>query len=158
MESYEVLRKAVSGPGVKAVAAEMGVSTSLVYKWTQAPSREPLDGRSGARNPLDRVRELVRITGDAAIVSWLCAEAGGVFVANPPAPEPERVDSSVIANTQEMLREFSDVLDEVSRALGDEAGIDAAEAARIRREWEELKAKAEGFVLACEAGSFDKRR
>ena len=89
-------------------------------------------------------------------VSWLCSRAGGVFVPNPEKVRARDVDATVIGSTQLMLREFSDVLDEVSRALGDDMGIDLEEAKRIRREWDDLKAKAEAFVMACEAGTFEK--
>ena len=36
MESNEVLRQALRKTSPKAVAAELGVSLSLVYKWTEA--------------------------------------------------------------------------------------------------------------------------
>ena len=61
MESYEVLREAAEGVGVKALAAELRLSPALVYKWCQESSREDVDA-SGARNPLDRLADIVRVT------------------------------------------------------------------------------------------------
>ena len=56
MKSYDVIRKAIDEPGVKAVAARLRVSAALVYKWCEPqPDSEDPD-QSGARNPLDRVR------------------------------------------------------------------------------------------------------
>ena len=156
MESYEVLKEAVANLGAKNVASRLGLSTSLVYKWCQEPNEEILDGHSGARNPLDRVLDLMAITENPVVISWLCAQVNGVFIPNPEPVDREHVDATVIGSTQEMLKEFSDVLDEVSRALADDQGVDQGEAKRIRREWEQLKAKAEGFVAACEAGAFEK--
>ena len=60
MESHEVIKKACEKTSPKEVAAELGVSLSLVYKWAQ-PNTEL---GSGSRNPLDRVLELLRITKD----------------------------------------------------------------------------------------------
>ena len=156
MESYDALKSAMSELGVKAVAAKIGVSTSLVYKWCQEPSEEVLDGHSGTRNPLDRTHGICVATGERGPIEWLCERLGGVFVQNPGRVKVADIDSTVIGNTQEMLKEFSDVLDEVSRAIADDEGIDLKEAARIRREWEQLKSKTERFVMACETGRFKK--
>jgi len=73
-------------------------------------------------------------------------------------PEPVRgeIDTRVVTNTQQVISEFSDMLAEVSGALEDGEGIDAGEAARIRKEWEELKSLCESFVTACEEGVFSK--
>ena len=54
MESHEVLKEALRKTSPKAVAAELGVSLSLVYKWAEKPTA---DG-SGSRNPLDRILEI----------------------------------------------------------------------------------------------------
>ncbi|HYF49406.1 MAG TPA: helix-turn-helix domain-containing protein [Planctomycetota bacterium] len=151
-KSYEVLRRAMANVGVKAVAAKMGLSESLVYKWAQEPSEADFE-RSGAKNPLDRLLELYQITGNQEIVAWLCEQAGGYFVENPKI-NPEKLDPAVIKNTQLMIKEFSDMLGEISSAMGDDANIDEQEAKRIRREWEDLKRRAEMFVSGCERGSF----
>ena len=85
MKSYEVIREAVNEPGVKAVAAALRVSPALVYKWCEPPADSDDPDQSGAKNPLDRVREMYMLTKDIRLVRWLCNEAGGFFVANPDA-------------------------------------------------------------------------
>ena len=82
MKSWEVLREAADRIGVKALAARLNLSTALVYKWCQEnPRDEP--GSSGARNPLDRLKEILDATEDERIVNWLCGAGGGFFVKNP---------------------------------------------------------------------------
>src|SRR5688572_3664241 len=58
MKSYEVIREATEEPGVKAVAAALGVSPALVYKWCEPPADSEDKDQSGAKNPLDRVAEM----------------------------------------------------------------------------------------------------
>src|SRR3712207_8639054 len=53
-----------SEPGVKAVAAALKVSPALVYKWCEAPADSEDPDQSGAKNPLDRVREMYLLTKD----------------------------------------------------------------------------------------------
>ena len=83
MKSYEVIRQAVDEPGVKAVAAALKVSPALVYKWCEPPADNEDPEQSGAKNPLDRVREMYLLTKDIRLIRWLCNEAGGFFVSNP---------------------------------------------------------------------------
>jgi hypothetical protein len=154
MKSHEVLKQAISEKSIKAMAAKMGLSTSLVYKWCQEPPVEEDPDQSGAKNPLDRVAEIYRLTGDTAIIAWLCEQAGGYYVQNLKSTSSETVGRSVLSNTQEMIKDFSDLLSEVSAAVKDGSGIDEKEAVRIRREWEQLKRKAESFVVGCEKGVF----
>lgn len=143
MKSHEVIKETVEKLGAKKVASELGVSLSLLYKWS-----EPTD-ESGAANPLDRVADLCRVTDDPRPVAWLCQTQDGVFVKNPPAdPKLERID--VLKETQRILKEFSDVLNAVSDAWED-ARLTQAEAKKIRDEWDELKAVAETFVRSCES-------
>ena len=79
MKSYEVIRNAVEEPGVKAVAAALKVSPALVYKWCEPlPEKEDPD-QSGAKNPLDRVRELYQLTKDIGLIRYLCNEAGRIL-------------------------------------------------------------------------------
>ena len=76
MKSHEVLKEACQEQGCKAVAAALGVSHSLMNKWTESRP----DGRSVELNPLDRVTALVAVTGDERLLEHLCQEAGGEFV------------------------------------------------------------------------------
>ena len=82
MTSYDLLKQALDEVGAKKVAMDMKVSTPLVYKWCQEPTKEAGDDSSGARNPLDRTLALFRATDDLSIVNWLCNQAEGYFVAN----------------------------------------------------------------------------
>ena len=59
MKSFDVIRQAVDEPGVKAVAAALKVSPALVYKWCEPPADAHDPDQSGAKNPLDRVREII---------------------------------------------------------------------------------------------------
>jgi hypothetical protein len=154
MESYEVLRKSVEKVGAKKVAADMSVSTSLVYKWCQDPGQDKLDGSSGARNPLDRVMALVASTADPAIVEWLCTNVGGFMVRNPRVP-PDKVDVEYISQTQRMIKDFSELLQVISESISNDGRVDEQEAARIREEWQRLKQYGEAFVVSCERGLFD---
>jgi transposase-like protein len=158
VKSHEVLKKSLSDAGVKSVAAELNVSPSLVYKWCEEPREDPADDQSGARNPLDRVLEICRATGDTRAIAWLCEQNGSFMVSNPAAVAPEKIESCAFENTQALIKEFSDLLSEVAEAMRDDQRIDAAEAARIRGVWERLKSQAEGFAVACERGVFDRGR
>ena len=156
MKSHEVLREAISEPGVKAVAAALKVSPALVYKWCE-PSAVGTGNdadTSGTRNPLDRVRDIYEITKDGRIVRWLCNEAGGFYVSNP-VPEIRRtVDEQIFEQTQKMFANFSALLNEISVSQADDRHIDTDEADLIRDRWEDLKASLEHFVVACEQGHY----
>lgn len=156
MESYDVIRNAVSRVGAKKVAAAMRVSVSLVYKWCEAPGVGVADEASGARNPLDRVRQLAECTGELAPIDWLCQRAHGTFVPDPEAGRAD-IDAEYIAHTQRMIQNFSDLLGVVSASIADDGRVDPGEAEEIRRQWQELKQYGEAFVLACERGLFDGR-
>src|SRR3954447_3930562 len=132
MKSYDVIRKAIDEPGVKAVAARLRVSAALVYKWCEPQPDTEDPEQSGARNPLDRVRELYRMTKDIDLIQWLCHEADGFFVTNPDASKLRAtLDESLFGETRTMVREFSELLDTVTAAHEDEPGIDEEEADRI---------------------------
>jgi hypothetical protein len=158
MESWEVLGKSMGRVGVKMIASRMRVSPSLVYRWAQPPEPSP-DSRlagSGAANPLDRVSVLVKLTGDAGPVQWLCQRAGGFFVPNPvPA---DTANLQVLRQTQEMIQDFSGLLEAVSAALANDQFIDRVEADRVREAWEKLKAAGESFTTACEQGCYARRK
>ncbi len=148
MESHEVLRQALEKASPKEIAADLGVSLSLVYKWSQPADDE---GGSGTTNPLDRVVQLFRITQDDFIIQWLCRRSGGFFVKN---PNRQKDDFDLMPATQAIVQMFAELLSAISRAAGDHA-ISAKEADEIRREWDELKRYTEGFVHCCEKGDFD---
>lgn len=152
MESYEILREAFQQVSPKEIAAEMGLSLSLVYKWSQ-----PGDGRgSGVDNPLDRVAQLIRITKNPRIIQWLCQRANGYFVQNPRHAEHE-AHRDVFPAMNEIIQQFADLLESITLAAADR-NITATEAKKIRRQWDDLKAFTESFVRLCEEGNFDRLR
>jgi hypothetical protein len=152
--SDEVLKQAADKIGVKALAADLKLSPALVYKWCQ--EHDPADpDSSGARNPLDRVAEVYRATGDNDVINWLCHAAGGFFSPNPEV-DAAKFNADLLMATQQLVKEFSDMLEEVSRSIADDGMIEPKEAGRIRRHWETLKRVSESFVVAGEAGLYTK--
>jgi len=150
-KSHEVLKQVVTECGAKSVAADMGLSQSLIYKWCQ-PSEGP--DSSGADNPLDRLIEICELTGDESAIDWLCQQTDSFRVKNP--NQGDATVSSVLDNTQVILKEFSDMLEVMTQSYAHEHRIDQEESVRIRKEWEDLKCVAEQFVCACEQGMFDR--
>lgn len=150
-ESNEVLRETFKEKGVKYIAQELKVSSSLVYKWTHDKESET---SPGADNPLDRLQAIIDCTGSHAPIEWLCQKNGGFFISNPSRTEDQT--TPVLSATQQLLGEFSELLAAVSQSYQDDTVIDAEEAAKIRKEWEDLKALAERFVRACESGAYDR--
>jgi hypothetical protein len=148
MQSHELLREVFQKCSAKQVAAEMGLSLSMIYKWAEPP--DPSAG-SGTINPLDRVDALQSSCSDPRIVQWICQRAGGFFIKNPKTthPHPE------IPATNEIIQEFADLLGVIANAVADNQITDD-EAADIRGRWEELKSVTEGFVQCCEQGNFRK--
>lgn len=137
---------------MKALAGRLNLSTALIYKWCQESPREDPAG-SGARNPLDRIREIYEATEDDRVVNWMCQAARGFFVRNP-SVEPGETEEHLLGTTQRVVMDFGDLLATVSRSIEDDGQINAEEAERIRQAWETLKTKAECFVVACEHGMY----
>ncbi|MEO7098142.1 MAG: helix-turn-helix domain-containing protein [Luteolibacter sp.] len=147
MESHEVLRRALQKTTPKAVAAELGVSLSLVYKWAEKPT----EFGSGSKNPLDRLLQIIDLSGDNGIVEWLCRQQSGHFVKDPDV-RGHKIDH-VIPATQQIIGHFSNLLNEISTAAVDHS-VTKDEAKDIREVWDKLKSYAEGFVRGCENGDF----
>ena len=154
MKSYEVIRHAVEEPGVKAVAAALRVSPALVYKWCEPPADTDDPDQSGARNPLDRLREMYLLTKDIRLIRWLCNQADGFFVANPILDHQRPLEEMIFNETRKMVRDFSELLDAVTESVEDDPGIDKDEAVEIRQRWEDLKSLVERFVMSCEKGHY----
>ena len=148
MESHDVIRDAFKKSGPREVAAEMGLSLSLVYKWAQ-PNTEL---GSGSRNPLDRVDQLRQLTEDTGLVQWLCERAGGYFVRNPKSSCETGFE--VVPATNEIVQQFADLLSAISQSAVDNS-ITNDESEQIRQVWEQLKSFTEGFVHCCEEGDFE---
>jgi len=148
MHSHELLREVLKESSPKQVAADLGLSLSLIYKWA-----EPPDGQagSGATNPLDRLEILLRSTNDLRLIQWMCQRAGGFFIHNPKTHRAH--PNYLIPATNEIVQEFADLLAVVAQAAGDNE-ISQPEAKKIRARWEELKSVTETFVHCCEEGNF----
>ena len=56
MHSYELLREVFDKKAPKQVAADLGLSLSMVYKWAEPPDHA---AGSGTGNPLDRIEALL---------------------------------------------------------------------------------------------------
>lgn len=152
MRSHEVLRNAAEKVGVKALAAELRLSPALVYKWCQEWDPDDPDA-GGARNPLDRLADIIHLTGDRGIARWLCHEAGGFYVTNPGVPAAS-INAELLVNTQRLVKDFSELLMTVTKSIEDDGRIAPAEADRIRDSWELFKTTVEAFTAACERGLF----
>jgi hypothetical protein len=145
MQSHELLREVFEKKKHKEVAADLELSTSMIYKWS-----EPNTAGSGTGNPLDRIEALIHSTGDHRLVHWICQRAGGFFILNPQhAPHP----AFLIPATNQIVQEFADLLAVIANAGADNE-VSTAEAKQIRARWEELKTATEGFVEGCEEGTF----
>lgn len=148
MQSHELLREVFQKCSAKQVAADLGLSLSMIYKWAEPPDAA---AGSGAVNPLDRIDALQRCTSDPRIVQWVCHRAGGFYIKNPKATNTH--PDSLIPATNEIIQEFADLLAVIATAVADNQ-ISPQEAEAIRGRWEELKSVTEGFVQCCEEGNF----
>jgi hypothetical protein len=151
MQSHELLKEALKKTSAKQIASEMGLSLSLIYKWAEPPTDET---GSGANNPLDRIEQLLKITGDERIAQWVCERAGGFFITNPKA---KAQSYQLIPSTNSIVQEFADMLGVIALAAADNS-ITKDEARSIRRRWEDLKSVTEGFVCQSEEGNFTAKK
>lgn len=149
MKSHEMIRELFEVMSPKELAAELGVSLSLIYKWAEPAG----DAGSGTPNPLERIAALLKITGDIRIAEWVCRNAGGFYTKSPDTVATE--DShSVAASTNRIVQDFAGLLSSIATAAMDDA-IDSKESGAIRSRWEHLKSVTETFVCCCEHGNFD---
>jgi hypothetical protein len=147
MHSHDLLREVFQRCSAKEVAAQTGLSLSLIYKWAEPGERTG----SGAANPLDRVEALIGCTHDERIVHWICEKSGGFFIKNPKATWPHPIH--LMPATNQIVQEFADLLAVIATAATDNQ-ITRQEAKAIRARWEALKSVTEGFVRCCEEGNF----
>jgi hypothetical protein len=148
MQSHELLRAVFQDTSPKKVAADLGISLSLVYKW--AEPADPASG-SGSANPLDRIENLLQCTRDRRLTQWVCQRAGGFFIENPKLHKPH--PDYLIPATNQIVQEFADLLAVIAAAAADNQ-ITGKEAEKIRARWEDLKSVTETFVSCCEEGNF----
>ena len=147
MQSHELLKDVLKRTSAKQIAADMNLSLSLIYKWAEPPTEA---AGSGSSNPLDRIEQLIKSTGDVRIAHWVCARAGGFFIENPPAKAP---GTALVPATNAIVNDFAQLLEAITAASEDQQVL-PTEAKAIRARWEELKSVTEGFVQAAEKGAF----
>ncbi len=152
MKSFDVIRSAVDEPGVKAVAAALHVSPALVYKWCEPPAEDDPD-QSGRAT---RWTACATCTTSPRTSGWCagCATRPEASSSPIPPPNPRDIEQSVVGETRDMVRDFSELLDAVTESVEDDAVIDAQEADAIRQKWEDLKSCVEHFVVGCEKGHY----
>src|SRR3989442_7772156 len=114
MQSHEILREVFQQCSPKQVAAELGLSLSMIYKWAEPPDAS---AGSGSTNPLDRIDALLRCTSDRRLVQWICQRAGGFFILNPKLNKPH--PSYLIPATNQIVQEFADLLAVIASAAAD---------------------------------------
>src|SRR6266852_1022199 len=114
MNSHEILREVFQECSPKQVAADLGLSLSMIYKWAEPPD---VAAGSGSTNPLDRIDALLRCTDDRRLVQWICQRAGGFFILNPKTNKPH--PSYLIPATNEIVQEFADLLAVIATAAAD---------------------------------------
>ena len=91
---------------------------------------------------------IYELTGNLKPLEWLCERADGFFVSNGAIDLSESEYS--LNHTQQIVKEFGDLLHAISDGLKEDRVVDQEEAARIRKEWEDLKRAGEAFVIAAE--------
>jgi DNA-binding Lrp family transcriptional regulator len=144
MNSKEAMKKACAERGIKEIAECLKLSPTAIYNQINDPDKNDI---------LSKFVDFVNACGNDVAVRWVCEELNGIFVKNPDVVVTGH-DSMKPPYVPDALREFSEVIREISKAMEDER-ITKEEAAGIRREWDELKAVLERFVLACEFGYMD---
>ena len=147
MQSHELLKEVLKKTSAKQISADMGLSLSLIYKWAEPPVDET---GSGAYNPLDRIEQLLKATGDERIAQWVCERAGGFFITNPKGKPHAH---QLMPATNSIVQEFADMLGVIALSAADNT-ITQPEARAIRQRWEDMKSVTEGFVRDCEEGNF----
>jgi hypothetical protein len=140
MDSKEAMRIACKRIGVKNVAEALGQSPTSLYNQINDQNKSDV---------LEKFVEFTSACEDDTPITWACEQLNGVFIKNPQI----QVDQHQLIEdcVPRSLKEFSDVIKEISEALKD-GKVNKDEAVNIRKEWEELKVILESFVLACEFG------
>lgn len=122
----------------EAIAVRMGVATSTLYAWGE-PDKATI--------PLERLVQLVLITGDIRPIVALSSVVGGYYI---PRRSAVGVASGELASVR-AVKEFSDVLQDYSMALLD-GRVSVKENARIQKDGAEaMQAIAELLELARES-------
>lgn len=103
------------------IALRMGVNQSSLYRWGESADQDI---------PLNRLLQLTHISQDPRTVAAVCKLAGGIFVLLKAGASTKEAATEA---TVKAVKEFSDLLQEVSKDLFD-GTISQEELVRIRRE------------------------
>ncbi len=141
-ESSDILKETTGELGVKAVAGHLKVSPQTVYKWIE--SKEG----SGTRNPLDRVRDIVDVTGNMSPVHWLCQSYSGSFVLDKPTEEDFSLQKYLEYHAN-ITKKMSDLSAVMFGAIIGEQRIDQDEYEEIRDAWSDVQNLLNSFVHTC---------
>lgn len=147
MQPHELIKDILKRTSAKQISSDLGVSLSLVYKWSETPAA---DAGSGSHNPLARVGQLIDSTGDIRLAQWVCQKAGGFFIHN---AETDPNTHPLAPATSKIVAEFADMLALIAAASADQK-VTPEEARSIRTRWEQLKSATEGYIRAAETGTF----
>jgi hypothetical protein len=126
------------------IAKSLNISTAMLYKWREQPHKG-----SGHTNPLDRVATLISVTGDERIVDWLAHKSGGHFIRD----EVHSASPELFRASNALIKDFSLLITELANACDDQQ-VSPAESVALREKWNSLRKRAEGFVRACEKGTY----
>ncbi|MEI8244385.1 MAG: phage regulatory CII family protein [Lentisphaerota bacterium] len=152
MNTQKVLKRALFGCDRKEVAKYVGMSPGSLNN--QVAGELPYMPKGQTMNFVDRVVAFIDIThattGRMILLEQIAEEFSYMLVKNPAI---NAASSPAIAKVSEILRDFASVVDEISKATGDQV-IESDEAEKIRAKWEIMKRVTEEFVLACETGAY----
>ena len=126
------------------IAKTLDISPAMLYKW-----REPSQKGSGHINPLDRVATLISATGDERIVDWLAHKCGGHFIRD----EVHTISPELFRASNGLIKDFSLLITELVNTCEDQQ-VSPSESVVLREKWNLLRKRAEGFVRACEKGTY----
>jgi hypothetical protein len=106
----ELIEQNPNGKSPKQIAAFLGVSIALVYKWAQDPEA------SGSPISLGHAMRLSLYTGDHRLINYFAEELGGVFI--PLNPKKTNIKDCTKALLK-LIKEFGELASDSSAALSD---------------------------------------
>jgi hypothetical protein len=92
---------------------------------------------------------LISATGDERIVDWLAHKSGGHFIRD----EVHTMSPELFRASQALIKDFSLLITELVDATEDQ-NVSPPESVVLREKWNSLRKRAEGFVRACEKGTY----
>ena len=145
MDSRELFRGFFKDTSPKEIAAEVGLSVSQVERWARP-------GEGYRTNPADRMVQVMRMDRNQQLIRWLCQQADGTFVPNPPA-QP-LTGTELLPATSGVMQELGLLQAVVAEAVKD-CQVSPAEAVELRQKWEVLKSDMEAYLRAGEENRFN---